>query len=94
MAYVDIDIELQVPRVNVSGIIGDVREAAGKRRQPRALPELGATLRNWMVGAAGLEPATLCSQSRCATKLRHAPAGPRMICENARPSKGRNGNGR
>jgi hypothetical protein len=28
-----------------------------------------------MVGAAGLEPATLCSQSRCATKLRHAPAG-------------------
>src|ERR1044072_5168911 len=26
-----------------------------------------------MVGAAGFEPATLCSQSRCATRLRHAP---------------------
>src|SRR5471032_3001215 len=27
-----------------------------------------------MVGAAGFEPATLCSQSRCATRLRYAPA--------------------
>ncbi len=26
-----------------------------------------------MVGATGFEPATPCSQSRCATKLRHAP---------------------
>ena len=26
-----------------------------------------------MVGAAGFEPATLCSQGRCATKLRYAP---------------------
>ena len=26
-----------------------------------------------MVGVTGFEPATLCSQSRCATKLRHAP---------------------
>src|ERR1700739_3947116 len=26
-----------------------------------------------MVGAAGFEPATLCSQSRCATRLRYAP---------------------
>src|SRR4051794_22973859 len=26
-----------------------------------------------LVGAAGLEPATPCSQSRCATRLRHAP---------------------
>ncbi len=26
-----------------------------------------------MVGATGFEPATLCSQSRCATGLRHAP---------------------
>ena len=30
-----------------------------------------ADLRN--IGAAGFEPATPCSQSRCATKLRHAP---------------------
>jgi hypothetical protein len=28
---------------------------------------------NFMVGAAGFEPATLCSQSRCATRLRYAP---------------------
>src|SRR5215203_5172618 len=26
-----------------------------------------------MVGAAGFEPATLCSQSRCATRLRYTP---------------------
>lgn len=26
-----------------------------------------------MVGAAGFEPATPCSQGRCATKLRYAP---------------------
>ena len=26
-----------------------------------------------VIGAAGFEPATPCSQSRCATKLRHAP---------------------
>jgi hypothetical protein len=28
---------------------------------------------DYMVGATGFEPATLCSQSRCATKLRYAP---------------------
>ena len=28
---------------------------------------------NHMVGAAGFELATLCSQSRCATRLRYAP---------------------
>ena len=35
----------------------------------------GKTLqtRNILVGATGLEPATPCSQSRCATKLRHTP---------------------
>jgi hypothetical protein len=26
-----------------------------------------------MVGATGFEPATPCSQSKCATKLRYAP---------------------
>ncbi len=26
-----------------------------------------------MVGLTGFEPATLCSQSRCATKLRYSP---------------------
>ena len=29
--------------------------------------------RDEMVGAAGFELATLCSQSRCATRLRYAP---------------------
>ena len=28
-----------------------------------------------MVGETGFEPATLCSQSRCATRLRHSPTG-------------------
>ena len=30
-----------------------------------------------MVGAEGFEPPTLCSQSRCATRLRYAPTEPR-----------------
>src|ERR1043166_5381895 len=30
-----------------------------------------------LVGAEGFEPPTLCSQSRCATRLRHAPTGAR-----------------
>ena len=30
-------------------------------------------LRLAMVGAEGFEPPTLCSQSRCATRLRYAP---------------------
>ncbi len=34
-----------------------------------------------MVGATGFEPATPCSQSRCATKLRHAP---KCVCLCAR----------
>src|SRR5690606_39981913 len=29
-----------------------------------------------LVGAEGFEPPTLCSQSRCATRLRHAPPYP------------------
>ena len=32
-----------------------------------------AKLLNQMVGAEGFEPPTLCSQSRCATRLRYAP---------------------
>ena len=28
-----------------------------------------------LVGETGFEPATLCSQSRCATRLRHSPTG-------------------
>src|ERR1039457_6300121 len=36
------------------------------------------TLEN-VVGAEGFEPPTLCSQSRCATRLRHAPCLPAAI---------------
>ena len=32
-----------------------------------------------MVGAEGFEPPTLCSQSRCATRLRYAPT-PDLDC--------------
>ena len=32
-----------------------------------------------LVGAAGFEPATLCSQSRCATRLRYAPIAGRRL---------------
>ena len=33
-----------------------------------------------MVGAEGFEPPTLCSQSRCATRLRYAPT-PKIVSE-------------
>src|SRR4028118_1536047 len=37
-----------------------------------------AVLRSFAVGARGFEPPTPCSQSRCATRLRHAPRRPGM----------------
>ncbi len=37
-----------------------------------------------VVGATGFEPATVCSQSRCATRLRHAP--PDTICSGSNSS--------
>ena len=36
-------------------------------------------MRPELVGAEGFEPPTLCSQSRCATRLRHAPCRPVAI---------------
>ena len=36
-----------------------------------------------MVGAEGFEPPTLCSQSRCATRLRHAPMPDRPLTSGA-----------
>src|SRR5690242_15392556 len=44
---------------------------------------------NWLVGAAGFEPATFCSQSRRATRLRYAPTetGVRYTLRFARASK-------
>jgi hypothetical protein len=35
------------------------------------------------VGLAGFEPTTPCSQSRCATKLRHSPSSYKLIQINA-----------
>ena len=34
-----------------------------------------------MVGETGFEPATLCSQSRCATRLRYSPTGGLVAAE-------------
>ena len=39
----------------------------------RAWEEKGSGRLAEMVGAEGFEPPTLCSQSRCATRLRYAP---------------------
>jgi hypothetical protein len=36
-----------------------------------------------MVGAEGFEPPTLCSQSRCATRLRYAPTDDLIVSRNA-----------
>ena len=35
-----------------------------------------------MVGVAGFEPTTLCSQSRCATRLRHTPMLSQLLTTN------------
>ena len=34
-----------------------------------------------MVGLVGLEPTTLCSQSRCASQLRYSPMSPSILDE-------------
>ena len=39
-----------------------------------------ATLLPLLVGVTGFEPATLCSQSRCATKLRYTPMDTYVRC--------------
>ena len=38
-----------------------------------------------MVGAEGFEPPTLCSQSRCATRLRYAPTDVPIVSRNGFP---------
>ena len=39
-----------------------------------------ATTPSFLVGVTGFEPATLCSQSRCATKLRYTPMDTYVRC--------------
>src|SRR5262245_27821269 len=61
------------------GAPGRTRTCNRRLRRPVLYPvELRAPITarggaRWMVGAEGFEPPTLCSQSRCATRLRHAP---------------------
>ena len=49
-----------------------LRRDASKRARKKALQHVLQGLQT-LVGAAGFELATLCSQSRCATRLRYAP---------------------
>ena len=74
-----------------AGFLGDSRGAPGGTRTPNRWirnPWLyPIELRAPVVGARGFEPPTLCSQSRCATRLRHAPT-PRQPTR-LFPSKGR-----
>ena len=49
---------------------------AGSTRMAISMPNCHGTIFLKMVGATGFEPATLWSQTRCATRLRHAPSLP------------------
>ena len=44
-------------------------------------------LASFAVGARGFEPPTPCSQSRCATRLRHAPPRPGMSIANSQSAR-------
>gem|GEM_PF-6606508 len=58
----------------MSGRIGrDVRQDVRRDIKNYLSERLYAENRKDMVGARGFEPPTLCSQSRCATRLRYAP---------------------
>ncbi len=46
---------------------------------PNELPVFPERTRDPLVGAEGFEPPTLCSQSRCATRLRYAPVPDRYL---------------
>ena len=54
------------------GATGVIRTLDPRLRRPLLYPTELQTHK--MVGAAGFEPATLWSQTRCATKLRYAPS--------------------
>ena len=49
--------------------------------QHRAVALTGYRVGKQLVGVAGFEPTTLCSQSRCATRLRHTPILPYLTRE-------------
>ena len=50
-----------------------MRATVKASQMKKALPSFGRQCLLNLVGAKGFEPSTPCSQSRCATKLRHAP---------------------
>jgi hypothetical protein len=54
-----------------------------KRMRPKRL----SSNKLIMVGAEGFEPPTLCSQSRCATRLRYAPTTPSIVSRIPIPSR-------
>lgn len=56
--------------------IREERNATGTAEEPKKNGTFGMNdNKSKMVGVTGFEPATLCSQSRCATKLRYTPVG-------------------
>ena len=62
---------------------GWARAGEGNRTPITSLEGWGSTVElhprgGFAVGARGFEPPTPCSQSRCATRLRHAPPRPGM----------------
>ncbi len=72
--------EHKSPPRSLGEVAGDGANGAadGTRTRNNQLGRLRLYQLNYcrMVGATGFEPATLCSQSRCATKLRYAPETP------------------
>lgn len=57
----------------LAGLPGGSRTPDPRLRRPLLYPAELRAVHGWLVGAAGFEPATLCSQSRCATGLRYTP---------------------
>jgi site-specific recombinase XerD len=64
-------------RVSWSGWLGAACSALPSEGTPAPMLSRGFVL---VVGTAGFEPATPCSQSRCATKLRHVPSIMPLTC--------------
>ncbi len=62
-------------------LLADYTSAATENTKNEKGPDLAIWPFNLMVGAAGFELATLCSQSRCATRLRYAPTRHRLYTD-------------
>src|SRR3954454_20471838 len=79
---------LRPPAAGLHGISGRHVDADGLVRASHGV------ILNASIGARGFEPPTLCSQSRCATRLRHAPSDNSIVSRtrfcavvNRRPEK-------